>query len=86
MAIHTRLLPSLFSHESPAMISTYLKVLGSWVLVLYVLSRLIQNFDTRARKTPTVRFWPWIFPDVMNRLSFNSKAPDLIRKGYLVVR
>ncbi|KAF4122578.1 cytochrome P450 monooxygenase [Geosmithia morbida] len=57
---------------------------GAWVLVLYTIHRFtLDRRDGAGRsKIPTVRGWPVIIPDIVNKLSFNWQAPRLIREGY----
>jgi len=49
-----------------------------WLLLLYIVDRCRKN----RLAIPTVRQWPALFPEFLDRLSYNKNAQSLITRGY----
>ncbi|KAM4059006.1 cytochrome p450 [Hirsutella rhossiliensis] len=52
-------------------------IVCAWFFVLFMI-------DRRRKKggIPTVRRWPALFPEFLDRLSYNGNAVELVKKGY----
>ncbi|GIK05237.1 hypothetical protein Aspvir_009341 [Aspergillus viridinutans] len=52
-------------------------VISAWLLILFIIDR-----NRKKGTIPTVRRWPALFPEFLDRLSYNDNAAQLVKEGY----
>ncbi|KJZ71110.1 hypothetical protein HIM_09529 [Hirsutella minnesotensis 3608] len=52
-------------------------IICAWVFTLFLLDR-----NRKKEAIPTVRKWPALFPEFVERLCYNGNAMELVKKGY----
>ena len=63
---------------SPNVLLVQGPIVFSWLLLLYIINRRRKS----GTAIPTIRQWPTLFPEFLDRLSYNRNAERLITKAY----